>query len=65
MSKIFKEELQSILDLNITSNNMIKFVYQNQVEETPIVIDMIMFIYIENKKVILIEDLVTNIRLFG
>lgn len=65
MSKIFKEELQSILDLNITSNNMIKFVYQNQVEETPIVIDMIMFIHIENKKVILIEDLVTNIRLFG
>lgn len=65
LSKIFKEELQPTLDLNIKSNHMIKFVYQNQVEETPIVIDIIMFIHIENKKVILWGDLATNIRLFG
>lgn len=31
--KIFKEEVQSILDLHIKPNNMIKFIQQNQVEE--------------------------------
>lgn len=31
--KIFKEEVQSILDLHIEPNSMIEFIQQNQVEE--------------------------------
>lgn len=31
--KIFKEEVQSILDLHIDPNNMIEFIQQNQAEE--------------------------------
>lgn len=58
--EIFKEEVQPTLDLSITSNNMIEFVQQDEVEETLVMIDMLMSILIKDKKFILKEDLTCN-----
>lgn len=51
--------------MSIEPSSMIKFVWQNQVEEAPSTIDMIMPIHIEEKKVILKEDLIAKIKLIS
>lgn len=65
LPEIFKEEVQFTLDLSIEPNSMIEFVQENQVKETPITIDMIMCIHIENNKVILEKDLAAKIKFIG
>ena len=47
LSKTSKEELQLTFNLQIKPNNTIKSVQQNQVEEAPAIIDMIMPIHVE------------------
>lgn len=51
--------------MSIEPSSTIKFVWQNQVEEAPVTIDMIMPIDIEEKKVILKEDLIAKIKLIS
>lgn len=51
--------------MSIEPSSTIKFVWQNQVEEAPATIDMIMPIDIEEKKVILKEDLIAKIKLIS
>ena len=63
--EIFKEVLQPTFDLNIGLSNMIEFVWQDQVEETPTIIDMIMLINIKDKNVLLKEILAMKIKLIG
>lgn len=62
--EIFKV-VQPTFDFNIELNNIIEFVWQDQVEETPAMIDMIMSINIEDKSVLLKEDLTMKIKLIG
>lgn len=52
LSQIFKEEAQLTLDWHIQSNSMIEFIQQNQVNETLIIIDIIMLIYVKDKKIV-------------
>ena len=63
--EIFKEEVQPTLDLNIEPNNVIEFAKQNQVAETPTMINIIMPIHVEDNKVILEEGLDTKIKFIG
>lgn len=57
LSEIFKEDIQPTLGLAIESNNTIKVVQQNQVEEAEI-IEMVLLIHIEHKKIMLEEYLI-------
>lgn len=61
--EVFKEEVQHNLNLSIEANSMIEFVQQNQVEEIPAMINIIMSIHIEDKKVIIEKDLAAKIKL--
>ena len=58
--EIFKDK-QSILDLRIESNNKFEVVQQNQVEEAEM-IEMVPPIHIEEKKVVLEEDLIEKLK---
>ena len=53
LSKTSKEELQLTFNLQIKPNNTIKSVQQNQVEEAPAIIDMIMPIHVEEIRLFL------------
>ena len=61
---IFDEEEQPTLDLCIEPNNTIEDVQQNQVEEAEM-IEMVLPIYIEDKEIVLKEDLIENVKLVG
>ena len=61
---IFKEEEQSHLDLSSEPNSMIEIVPQNQVEEVEM-IEMVLPIHIEDKKIVLEEDLIENVKFIG
>ena len=64
LSKFFKEDEQPHLDLSIDPNNTTKVVQQNQVEETKM-IEMVLSILIEDKKIMLEEDLIAKVNLMG
>ena len=59
---IFDEEEQPTLDLRIEPNSTIEDVKQNQVEEAEM-IEMFLPIYIEDKEIVLEEDLIENVKL--
>lgn len=55
--RFFKKRYNILtLDLSIEPNNMIEFVWLNQVKEIPAMTNMIMLIHVEDKKVILEQD---------
>ncbi|KAH9718181.1 retrovirus-related pol polyprotein from transposon RE1 [Citrus sinensis] len=64
LSEFFKEDEQPHLDLSIKPNNTTKVVHQNQVEETKM-IEMVLYILIEDKKIMLEEDLIAKVNLMG
>lgn len=51
------------LDLSIEPNNMIEFVWLNQVKEIPAMTNMITLIHVEDNKVILEQDWAVKIKL--
>ena len=61
LSDIFKEEEEPTLDLHIEPNNRIEIVQQNQVEEAEM-IEMVLPIHIEDKKIVLKEDLIEKVK---
>lgn len=63
ISESFKED-QPTFDLHIKSNSTKEVMQQNQVEEAEM-IEMVLFIHIEDKKVVLEEDLIENVKLVG
>lgn len=63
ISESFKED-QPTFDLHIQSNSTKEVMQQNQVEEAEM-IEMVLFIHIEDKKVVLEEDLIENVKLVG
>ena len=64
LSEFFKEDEQPHLDLSIKPNNTTKVVQQNWVEETKM-IEMVLSILIEDKKIMLEEDLIEKVNLMG
>ena len=63
LSGIFKEE-EPTLDLCLEPNKTFKVVQQNQVE-LPKVIEIVLPIHIEGKKIVLEEDLIVKVKLIG
>lgn len=57
LSEIFKKDIQLTLGLSIESNNTIKVVQQNQVEEVEM-IEIVLLIHIEDTKIMLEEYLI-------
>ena len=64
LSNIFKEEEEPTLDLHIEPNKRIEIVQQNQVEEAEM-IEMVLPIHIEDKKIVLKEDLIEKVKIIG
>ena len=62
--EMFKEEVVPTLDLSIEPNSTTNVVHQNQVEEAKM-IEMFLPIYIEDKEIVLEEDLIEKMKFIG
>lgn len=64
LSGIFDEVEQPTLDFYIEPNNTIEDVQKNQVEEVEMIV-MVLPIHIEEKKIVLEENLIENVKFIG